>query len=342
MMHSSSRNGNDIGSFVMEVVESAEASEYSKKISRNVRRGMTSEQQKGYSRGGTSPYGYRRVAIDLQTGERKMLRAGHRAVPKIEKVVWELGESLEVETVRRIFNWKADGWGYVKIAHQLNAEGIPSPKRGRWRNLDQKWSGVTVKGLIQNPGYTGDRVYNRLSFSKFKAEEQGVEFEKKHKNNPSEWQVEKDSHPAIIPREIFERANAQAERHPVKPNQHYYQSVYLLTGLIKCDCCGFNYQGFFHKKSGNRYYVDGGYVNKGSSVCSWHSIPQKKLEDFLLASIQEKLLTSNIRARVEEEVAQLLDNQPDESRHRLEATERHIVETRTKIQNLLQLAEKGI
>jgi DNA invertase Pin-like site-specific DNA recombinase len=94
LVHSGSKNENDIGSYVMEVVESAEASEYSKKLSRAVKRGMMSPQQAQYSRGGTAPYGYKRVAIDLQTGERKELRDGQRSVPRQEKVVWDLGNSL--------------------------------------------------------------------------------------------------------------------------------------------------------------------------------------------------------------------------------------------------------
>lgn len=246
IMHSSSRREDDIGSYVIEVVESAEASEYSKKLSRSIRRGMMSDQQGKYSRGGTAPYGYKRTAIDLQTGERKDLRDGLRSVPRQEKVVWELGDPVEIDTIKRIFEMKAMGMGYVGISDRLNSEGIHCPRRGRWRNLDQKWSGGTVMTIVQNPAYTGDRVYNRLSFSKFVAKEKGlinVRDRRKRNNIEEEWIVIPNAHPAIISKELYEKANASRQhvKSNGQPNQHFYRSTYLLTGLIKCKQCQFNY-----------------------------------------------------------------------------------------------------
>ncbi|MGH2568925.1 MAG: recombinase family protein, partial [Bacteroidota bacterium] len=293
VIHSNSKNGDDIGSYVVEVVESAEASEYSKKLSRAIRRGMLSSQQGIYSRGGTAPYGYKRIAIDLKTGEKRVMRDGMRSVPKQEKVVWELGDELEINTVRRIFEMRGNGVGYVGIADILNTEGIPCAKRGRWRNKDQKWTGVTVLGIIQNPAYIGDRVYNRLSFSKILAKEKGLKFQAKWFNDKSQWIVVPNAHPAIVTRKLFEKANVQSEPRPTKPNQHYYRSAYLLTGLVKCVHCGFNFQGYHHKPTGNKYYIDGGYVNKGKSVCRWFSIRQDKLEDFVLSSIKHTFFDSS-------------------------------------------------
>ena len=246
IINSSSQNGDDIGSYVVEVVESAEASEYSKKLSRSIRRGMLSDQQGKYSRGGTAPYGYKRVAIDLLTGEKKDMRDGLRSVPKQEKVVWELGKPEEVEVVKRIFTMNAEGIGYVSIADTLNGEKIPCPKRGRWRSRDQKWSGGTISTIIHNPAYKGDRVYNRLSFSRFVARERGVEVGNRVKltNDQSNWIVVPNAHPAIVSPELYKKANETNYRKPsVKPNQHYYRSSFLLTGLVKCSHCGYNYQG---------------------------------------------------------------------------------------------------
>ena len=342
IINTSSKNEDDIGSYVMEVVESAEASEYSKKLSRSIRRGMLSEQQSLYSRGGTAPYGYKRIAIDVQTGERKALRDGLRSVPRQEKVVWELGEPLEVQTVKRIFELKANGLGYVGIADVLNSENIPCPKRGRWRNVDQKWSGGTIHTIIQNPVYTGDRVYNRLSFSKFVARERGIEDCPKVVNDRSEWVVGNSAHPAIVTGELFENANRPVRGPIMRPNQHYYRSTFLLTGLIKCTRCTFNYQGHNHKKSGSRYYVDGGFINKGKSVCSWHSIKQDVLEKFILGSVKEVLLTPQMIKRVESSLQELFDTQPESIQSKVEILEDQIRDTQSKLQNLVAMVEKGM
>ncbi len=341
VIHSNSKNGDDIGSYVVEVVESAEASEYSKKLSRAIRRGMLSSQQGVFSRGGTAPYGYKRVAIDLKTGERRVMRDGMRSVPKQEKVIWELGDELEINTVKRIFEMRANGVGYVGIADILNDEGIPCPKRGRWKNKDQKWTGVSILGIIQNPAYVGERVYNRLSFSKILAKEKGWDLRGKWFNEKSEWIVVADAHPAIVSRELFEKANAQTEPRPVKPNQHYYRSTYLLTGLVKCVHCGFSYQGYHHKPTGNKYYIDGGYVNKGKSVCSWYSIRQDKLEDFILSSIKQTFLDPGSAQRVLEYVEEFNKQQPSAIQQRLESIGEILRENEGKIANLLSIAEEG-
>lgn len=352
IINSSSKQENDIGSLVTEAVESAESSEFSKKLSRSVRRGMLSSQQGKYSRGGTAPYGYKRVAVNLQTGEQRELCPGSWVIPKAEKAVWELGDPNEVSTVQRIFDLKVSGLGYVAIADTLNGEGIPCPKRGRWRNRDQRWSGGTIISILQNRTYLGERIYNRLSFSKFKAIENGVtDFARftdrpKFHNDKSEWKIIPSAHPAIVTEEIFLKANIKtrmlnyAGGEP--QNQHFYRSQYLLTGLIKCAHCHFNYQGYKHKKTGHKYYVDGGFINKGKSVCSYHSVRQDRLEAFVLESIRETLLAPAMIEKIEDELRELLNDQSSSLKEdRKTEVEGQIREIQNKVANLISLAENG-
>jgi site-specific DNA recombinase len=287
------------------------------------------------------------VAIDITTGERKDLRDGLRSVPKQEKVVWDLGDPLEVEIVKRIFVLKVAGRGLVAIADILNSENIPCPKRGRWRNTDQKWSSRTILTLLRNPSYTGERVYNRLSFSKFVAKEKGLsttsDYDRvKIVNNTSEWIVVPSAHPPIISKSAFVDANRGQDRPVTKPNQHYYKSTYLLTGLIKCSHCSFNFQGHHHKPSGRKYYVDGGFVNKGKSVCGWFSIGQDLLEKFVIQGVKATLLGPGIQGRVEQCVEELLGKETASSQSEERLREMKIQETKDKIANLLVLAEKGV
>ncbi len=306
---------------------------------------MLSDQQGKYSRGGTAPYGYKRVAIDLQTGEHKDLRDGLRSVPKQEKVVWELGDPREVEVVTRIFKMNAEGIGYVSIADTLNVENISCPKRGRWRSRDQKWSGSTIGTIIHNPAYKGDRVYNRLSFSRFVARERGVESGGRVKlnNDQKNWIIVPNAHPAVVSPELYKKANESNGHKPsVKPNQHYYRSTFLLTGLIKCTHCGYNYQGHHHKQTGNRYYVDGGFINKGKSVCSWHSVRQDELEKFILDGIKKSLFNPTIREKVEEQLERLMVADPLGMRNGTERVDADIKDTEAKMQALIRLVESGM
>ncbi|MBI1804834.1 MAG: recombinase family protein [Ignavibacteriae bacterium] len=344
LVYSNSKNGNDLGSLVTEVVESAEASEYSRKISRSVRRGMLSPQQACYSRGGTAPYGYKRVAIDMQTGERKNLRDGTRSVTRQEKVVYELGDPLHVATVRRIFQMRIDGMGYVAICDTLNREGVPSPVRGKTTRKDNKWRGLTIRSILHNAVYTGDNIYNRRSYSKFVAEERGLEVDRVViPNAESEWRVYRNAFPAIVPRELFEQVNAPigVTSDGTKPNQHYYKSSYLLTGLIKCAHCGHTFQGSRHAKTGSVSYVCGGHINKGKSVCKWFAVKKDQIEQFIMNSIKTLLLEPEMQRQIEQSLIELFDRAPSEQESKLLLYTELIQDTEGKIQNLLALVEKG-
>ncbi len=293
IINSGSNNKNNIGDIVIEAVESAEATEYSKKLSRSVLRGSKANAKEGYSSGGTAPYGYERLAINKNTGEERELKAGQHAIPKEEKVTFILGDPFEVKIVEKIYEKRLIGHGYKRIAEYLNSEKIPCPKRGRWKNKDQKWSVGTVRSIIKNRTYCGDRVYNKHPQSHLT-----IADGKKQWINPEEQQViSKDMHPAVINRKTFEKANNSIGKF-IGGARFIAVSPYLLSGLIKCDHCGFNYQGSHYKHDGLSYYVDGGYKNKGKSVCESFKIPKKELERFAIKSIRETIGKSNIESLI--------------------------------------------
>ena len=343
IVNSQSKHENDIGSYVIEVVEGAEASEYSKKLSRSTLRGCYANALKGFSNGGTAPYGYSRVAVNKETGEiiRELMPGEHRRDQE-EKVVWDLGNVDEVRTVKRIFELKCMGYGYRAIADRLNADTIPCPKRGRWRNKNQMWSVGTIQSIITNPAYCGDRIYNRHPLSKKRLSESNVLGKTKERwiSDEKEWVVQRDVHPAIVSRGIFQKASTRRKLSK-RPNQHSYESPYLLTGLVKCEHCGFNYQGQSFRKQNIFYYVDGGNMNKGKTVCGRLAIRKEKLEGFVLDLIRETLPFSKVAARLEELIAAYADRRSSGNAER-EESDKSLEDIQQKIQNLLSAVEKGI
>ena len=277
---------------VHQAIEGVIASSYSKKLSELTFRGQKSNAEKGYHCGGTAPYGYRRVALDIRTGERvRDLGDGEWRRAREEKVVFALGDPAEVRIVQKIYQLRLQGLGYRAIAALLNAEGIPCAKRGRWRNTDRKWSTATIGAIVENPTYMGAKVFNRHPQSHLKGPSKPA-----WKNNPENWVLVEDAHPVIVSKETWHLAN-DARKPYSRKNRYYLDSPYLLSGILKCVRCGFNYQGItkrLKKKSGRRYvsayYVDGGFHAKGSSVCESFLIKQAEIEGFVLQSIQKKVL----------------------------------------------------
>jgi DNA invertase Pin-like site-specific DNA recombinase len=353
IINSQSKRENDIGSFVVEVVESAEASEYSKKLARATLRGTFSNAQKGFYNGGTAPYGFVRVAVDKVTGEfKRVLAHGQRANRADEKVKLALGDPLEVQTVKRIYELRLKGFGYRAIANQLNMDQIPCPRRGRWKNLNQRWSMVTVKSIIENPAYKGALAYNRFPMTKKRLGETDIlgKIKVKRKATREEMIIVEGTHDSIISKDVWEKINSMNKPFNQLSNRRYRESPFLLSGLIKCSHCGFNFQGTTHTTkydnpnwppSKTQYYHDGGYHAKGLSVCTPLNIRKDLIETFVIHSIKEYLVKSNIGEKALQKLEEMLEGD------QLRITERDrvlagLTENSKKMENLIKLVESGV
>lgn len=289
---------------MLRAFEGVKASQYVKELSELTLRGAKNNGV--HSNGGTAPYGYIRIGINLKHGTERVLQPGDWAISNQEKVRWGLGDAKEIETVKFIFDKRADGKACVLIADELNRSGVPCAQRGRWRNMDRKWSAITIKTIIENPVYYGARVYNRISMSRILAEKMRRWLKSKgrphFRNEPSEWIVVEDAHEAIVSRELWEKANSVRRQQRSNRNGHTYRSQFLLSGLIKCSACGFAFQGWTGKVGDKSYarYVDGGWQNK--RVCSSCRIMKDAIEQHAMEIIQELLYDPNMQELVVEKL----------------------------------------
>ena len=71
-----------------------------------------------------------------------------------------------------------------------------------------------------------------------------------------------------------------------------------MSSLIKFNLCGFNFQGSSNKNDGLSYYIDGGYKNKGKSVCDSYKIPLEQIEGYALKTIKDTICKSDIESLV--------------------------------------------
>lgn len=324
--------------------EGIQASQYSKKLSELTLRGCKANGI--YSNGGTAPYGYVRIAINKVTGIERVLEPGQWIVSKQEKVRWGLGATDEVEIVRRIFEERKTGKGYTSIAIGLNRDKIPCPRRGRWRNKDQKWSGVTIKSILDNPTYYGARVYNRNSMSKIQAARS--KRDQKHtssyphwRNHPSEWVTTEGAHEAIITKELWQEVQKFRNQNDGNRAPARFRSQYLFTGLIKCSKCGFAFQGWSGRADNKPYnrYVDGGHNNKG--VCTRLALKKEELEAFGINAIKEVISDQGMIKKIEEELNVLFSGLPKAETDKIARLQTKIDENERGIKNLTLAIEQG-
>lgn len=327
---------------IMSSMESVLASEYSKKLSELTLRGAKANGI--WSNGGTAPYGYRRIAVDLKTGVERDLADGHWCVPGQEKVRWGLGEKDEIETVRMIFDRRISGAGYGAISMELNRANVPCSKRGQSRNKDQKWSNVTVRTIIENPVYYGARVYNKNSMSKIQASQNG--WDQKYgvsyphwRNDQQNWVIAENAHEPIITKETWLKAYAFRETREAHGKRLRHHSPYLLSGLMKCSRCNYNFQGWSGTSKGKLYqrYIDSGWNNKG--ICSHMAIKKDVVEEFALKAIRETIADPRLLKSIEEHLRELIGSKGGMQHSELDRLKQEITEKKLKIDRITETIE---
>lgn len=306
---------------LLQGVKSWQARQYSVKLSRDCIRGQHSTVTVRRSgMGGRAPYGYDRQYISgdgkvlrtvrtLPDGRRqefgpdgkhvRFIEAGQPMGRKMKSDIVRLvpGKPQQVKAVRLMFDLCIKGFGFRSIVIALNDRGIPGPTRSRWNQM-------AVKTILQNPCYYGALVWNRRTFGKI----HGVSADgtarikrpgESTRNPKDRWIVIDGAHKPLISRATFDAAQAaMAERRNAgglaRPTQRY-----MLSGLLKCTNCGYNFWGCIVKNGsdvGVRYYVDAGYRAQGIKVCRSTSIPVEAIDSWVLARLRQ-LLPTDAKAR---------------------------------------------
>ncbi len=121
-------------------------------------------------------------------------------------------EPIEADIVRHIFAWVIDGLNTYDIARKLTVMGV------RTRRDAPRWQPSSVARIIRNPAYKGEWVFGR-------------------KTNHTRQTLVTCPSPAIVTPQIWEQAQRRLDaniKHSTRNSKH----VYLLSGLIRCQCGG--------------------------------------------------------------------------------------------------------
>jgi site-specific DNA recombinase len=145
---------------------------------------------------------------------------------------------LETESavVRRIFADYIAGYSPRDIAAKLNGEGLKGPRGGAWNASTIGGSRKRQNGILQNELYRGRIVWNRQSF--IKDPETGRRVSRPNPN--TEWMKVDAPELRIIDDATWE---AVQQRRADRGGERAYASRprHLLSGLLKCGCCGSGY-----------------------------------------------------------------------------------------------------
>ncbi len=234
--------------------------------------------EKGYSAGGR-PYGYKLVAVDDY--KQLVVDAAIRPI------------------VIRIFEGSAAGMSDRKIAAMLNEDGIPSPGKSRNRNVngartDGKWMHTTIRAILRNETYVGSLIWNKYLWRK----KPGSSVRAKRIRPESEWIRIERPELRIVDQSVWDKVQARitnksknaAAQRTRGGNSGGRPFSRLLSGMLKCAVCGYNYT------LASRYdYACASHRSGGDHACN-NAIRVKRVlaESVILSTVKEKLLSEEM------------------------------------------------
>ncbi len=235
-------------------------------------RGQSGQFERGFIAGGAS-YGYDILKTD----------AGSRYVVNTE----------QANHVRLIFRkYAVDGLSAQRIVHELNACGVPSPRRGSWSVGSLYGSPNKGSGILNNELYIGRQIWNRSQW--LKDPDTG---KRQRVDRPrSEWKIIEHPELRIIDEETWRavRERLDAARATLSKGRGRPART-LFGGMMRCPSCGGAIVAI-----DKRFYGCAARHDRGPAICLGIRFPREQTDTRLLAELRDELLSPSARRRIEQ------------------------------------------
>jgi site-specific DNA recombinase len=206
----------------------------------------------------------------------------------------------QAAVIRQVFEFCALGWGYKRIAINLNTERLVAPKPQLGRS--HSWTPSTVRDVLHRHLYRGEIIWNRSKKRNKWGQRQSS------RRAPADWIRVPAPELQIVPDALWHQAHARlarsAQTDPMKrggrpPRDR--SSPYLLTYLAKCGICG----GPLHVRSRKGdthgrafFYGCGAYHFRGSAVCrNNRDVPMAAADRVVLTALLQSVLNDAFISR---------------------------------------------
>jgi site-specific DNA recombinase len=281
---------------------------------KKVRRGLAGVVRDGRSAGGRA-YGYK--SILGRPGQLEILES-------------------EAAIIRRIFGAYAVGTAPRNIAATLNKEAVPAPRGSRWNASTINGSGKRGHGILRNPLYAGNQIWNRVRMLKDPSTGRRVS----RPNPPSEWQTVGMPHLRIVDQTLFDKV---AVRMAAVGGEHALnapRSKRLLSGLLKCGCCGGGMSIIGSDRSGPRIQCS---VFKESGACDNAARYYiQKIERLVIDALQLQLSDPALIKEYVKTYREERNRAESEARRKRSTLDRDHAKAKVEIQRIVSSIAKGL
>ena len=185
--------------------------------------------------------------------------------------------------IKKIFELRAEGNGFRKIAIKLNEEGIRTPRVYYYEQMDSEpknsnkyWTYSTIRKILNNETYIGNTVFGKTATKSHKDRTT-------IKTDPGEWIRKEDTHESIISKELWEKAHKYDKKN-YRPRATKNGKPTLFSGIMKCADCGSNMRSKGVKQGA---YICDNYGRSGTIACTSHNIQEKYLIEIVTGKIKK-------------------------------------------------------
>ena len=287
-----------------------------KDLASKIRRGQRGRIASGFSAGGLS-YGYQ-VVRELDVDGQPV--RGKRSI-----------KEEEASVIRRIFTEYASGKSPRRIAAELNANSIPSPRGGQWNASTINGNRGRRNGVLQNALYRGQLIHNRVRM--LRDPDTGRRISRV--NPESEWIRIEVPELRIVSEKLWSSVQQTRRRYTGQPPQKYRRAKRLLSGLLTCGECG----GAFTLVRPGKY---GCATHREKGTCSNASqISVDQLERRVLAGIKARLMDPDLLAEFIREFHSELKRIKESSKESKSLSKRTRDEIAQKIARIVSAVAEG-
>ncbi len=296
-----------------------------KAIGARVRRGLTGVIKSGRL-AGKPPYGY-------QT--RREYDAGGEPIRGLVEI-----DPAQAAIVRRVHAEFLAGASGHAIANRLNAEGVASPAGALWHSNAIIGDARRLQGLLRNPIYAGEVVWNRATHPKDRRTGKAATringaADMVRQAAPDLRIIDPDTWAGVQARLVAQRAAVKAANNASAANMPRR----LFSGLLKCGLCN---AALITAGPGRRYRCRAR-TDKGPIACAnSRTAPSEALEAEILAMLHRDLLHPEVVETVVREYRELQAATSSAAQARRAALERDLAEARRRADRLLDQVADGV
>ena len=271
--------------------------ENAKDISKKVWTSLQRKKEAGYAVGSDAPFGYIRNPVTKRN-------------------------EIDPETafyVQLIFQWVLMGVAIFEIARRLTLLQVPTPREWHRKIVEgkdvvtyKKWGETSVRHMLANQTYVGDTVNNKSTRKFFAGQD-------KRNLSKEQWHVTRNTHPAIIARDDFEKvkdilAKNQKVYKEIRAESEQIRTEYQndLAGMVFCADCGrpMDFDRLPHGAEESKkvcYYICR--ARQADDKCIGHQITEKLLKALVMDQLHLFIVRLSDKRKVLEELRKIEDMQ---------------------------------